>query len=123
MKGFVDEVVILCGGQEIARHPRCYALGAFVADPLHYLALIETKPNASRLVRPWAEVKCRLSGAWLTIQVPKIEAKASKDDGQARRNRRAIAAWPDSQSKPRRAARGLGASQEEGFGRLWRKAL
>lgn len=23
VKGFVDEVVILCGGQEIARHPRC----------------------------------------------------------------------------------------------------
>ena len=46
MKGFVDEVVILCGGREIARHPRCYALGAFVADPLHYLALIEMKPNA-----------------------------------------------------------------------------
>jgi hypothetical protein len=46
VKGFVDEVVILCGGKEIARHPRCYALGAFVADPLHYLALIEMKPNA-----------------------------------------------------------------------------
>ena len=44
--GFVDEVVILCGGKEIVRHPRSYALGAFVADPLHYLALIEMKPNA-----------------------------------------------------------------------------
>ena len=46
VKGFVDEVVILCGGNEIARHPRSYAEGAFIADPLHYLALIETKPNA-----------------------------------------------------------------------------
>lgn len=46
VKGFVDEVVILCGGKEIARHPRSYAEGAFIADPLHYLALIETKPNA-----------------------------------------------------------------------------
>ncbi|MDP8912950.1 MAG: IS21 family transposase [Pseudomonadota bacterium] len=45
-KGFVDEVFILCGGQEIARHPRCYGEGVFVANPLHYLALIETKPNA-----------------------------------------------------------------------------
>src|SRR5690606_38684678 len=25
VKGFVDEVVILCGGEEIARHPRCYS--------------------------------------------------------------------------------------------------
>jgi len=46
VKGFVEEVVIVCGGREIARHPRCYGEGAFVADPLHYLALIETKPNA-----------------------------------------------------------------------------
>ncbi len=46
VKGFVAEVAILCGGTEIARHPRCYGEGVFVADPLHYLALIETKPNA-----------------------------------------------------------------------------
>jgi hypothetical protein len=46
VKGFVDEVVILCGGIEVARHPRCYGTGVFVPDPLHYLALIETKPNA-----------------------------------------------------------------------------
>ena len=44
VKGFVDEVVILCGGHEIARHPRCYGDGVFVADPLHYLALLEMKP-------------------------------------------------------------------------------
>jgi transposase len=46
VKGFVDAVVIVCAGAEIARHPRCYEAGVFVADPLHYLALIETKPNA-----------------------------------------------------------------------------
>ena len=46
MKGFVGEVVILCCGKEIARHPRCYGEGVFVSNPLHYLALIEMKPNA-----------------------------------------------------------------------------
>ena len=46
VKAFVDEVVILCGGREIARHPRCYGEGVFVASPLNYLALIEIKPNA-----------------------------------------------------------------------------
>jgi len=46
VKGFVEEVVILCGGIEIARHPRSYGTGVFVSEPLHYLALIETKPNA-----------------------------------------------------------------------------
>jgi transposase len=46
VKGFVAEVVILCAGSVVARHPRSYAEGAFIADPLHYLALLETKPNA-----------------------------------------------------------------------------
>ena len=46
VKGFVDEVVILCAGQEIARHLRSYGTGIFVFEPRHYLALIETKPNA-----------------------------------------------------------------------------
>jgi hypothetical protein len=46
VKGVVAEVVILCGGKEIARHQWCYGEGVFVADPLHYLALIETKPSA-----------------------------------------------------------------------------
>ena len=46
VKGFVAEVVILCRGEAIARHPRSYGQGIFVFDPLHYLALIETKPNA-----------------------------------------------------------------------------
>ncbi len=46
VKGFVDEVVILCAGKIVARHLRSYAEGAFIADPLHYLALIEMKPNA-----------------------------------------------------------------------------
>ena len=40
VKGFVDQVVILCGGAEIARHRRCYSSGTFVFDPLQYLALI-----------------------------------------------------------------------------------
>ncbi|MGA9541153.1 MAG: IS21 family transposase [Methyloceanibacter sp.] len=46
VKGYVDEVVILAGSEEIARHPRSYERGAFVFDPLHYLALIEQKPGA-----------------------------------------------------------------------------
>jgi transposase len=44
VKGFVDEVVILSGTEEIARHPRSYECGAFVFDPLYYLALLKQKP-------------------------------------------------------------------------------
>ena len=46
VKGFVDEVAIICGASEIARHPRVYGRGEFVFDPKHYLALLEQKPGA-----------------------------------------------------------------------------
>jgi transposase len=46
VKGFVDEVVIVSGAEEVARHPRSYERGAFVFEPLHYLALLEQKPGA-----------------------------------------------------------------------------
>jgi transposase len=46
VKGFVDRVVISCDGAIIADHLRSYDSGDFIADPLHYLALIEQKPGA-----------------------------------------------------------------------------
>jgi hypothetical protein len=35
----VHEVVISCGAEVIASHPRSYEREDFVFDPLHYLAL------------------------------------------------------------------------------------
>jgi transposase len=52
VKGFVDQVVIICGGEEIARHKRSHERSAFVCDPVHYLALIEQKPGALDQARP-----------------------------------------------------------------------
>ena len=46
VKGFVDQVAIVCGADEIARHSRIYGRGQFVFDPKHYLALLEQKPGA-----------------------------------------------------------------------------
>lgn len=46
VRGYVDSVVIACGSEVIARHPRCYDKEAFIYNPLHYLALLERKPNA-----------------------------------------------------------------------------
>ena len=46
VRGYVHEVVIACGTEIIARHPRSYEREDFVYDPLHYLALIERKINA-----------------------------------------------------------------------------
>jgi hypothetical protein len=52
VKGFVDEVVIVCEGKQIARHKRSYERDGFICDPLHYLALIEQKPGALDQARP-----------------------------------------------------------------------
>lgn len=46
VKGLLDHVIIACAAQQIARDPRVYGSCSFVFDPLHYLALIESKPDA-----------------------------------------------------------------------------
>jgi len=54
VRGYVHEVVISCGTEIIARHPRSYEREDFVFDPLHYLALIEQKINALDQAAPLA---------------------------------------------------------------------
>jgi transposase len=57
VRGYVEEVVISCGAETIARHPRSYAREDFVFDPLHYLALLERKTGALDQAAPlqgWA---------------------------------------------------------------------
>jgi transposase len=46
IRGYVDQVVISCGAEIIARHPRSYEREDFVFEPLHYLALLEQKTGA-----------------------------------------------------------------------------
>src|SRR5919202_1895044 len=46
VRGHVEEVLIACGAEIIARHPRSYAREDFIFDPLHYLALLERKVGA-----------------------------------------------------------------------------
>ncbi len=46
VRGYVDRVEIACGAEVSARHPRCYGKAEFIYNPLHYLALLERKPNA-----------------------------------------------------------------------------
>ena len=46
LRGYVDEVVISCGSEVIAKHPRSYERDDFVYDPIHYLPLPEQKMGA-----------------------------------------------------------------------------
>jgi hypothetical protein len=56
VKGYVDEVVVVAGGQVVARHPRCYQSGQQILDPLHYLSTLKTKPaclDHANVYRHW----------------------------------------------------------------------
>ena len=46
VRGYVDEVVISCGSEVIATHPRSHERDDFVYDPIHYLPLLEQKIGA-----------------------------------------------------------------------------
>lgn len=46
VRGYVDEVVIGCRGEIIARHSRSWEREDVVFDPVHYLPLIEKKINS-----------------------------------------------------------------------------
>ena len=54
VRGYVDRVVIGCGAEVIARHPRSYEGEDMVFDPLHYLPLIERKIGALDQAAPLA---------------------------------------------------------------------
>jgi transposase len=54
VKGAVDAVLIHCGSELIARHPRSYEKADFIFEPRHYLALLEHKLNALDQAAPLA---------------------------------------------------------------------
>ena len=54
VRGYIHEVVIACGAEVIARHPRSYAKEDMIFDPLHYLELLEEKPGALDQAAPLA---------------------------------------------------------------------
>jgi len=54
VKAFVHEVVICAASVVIARHVRSYEREDMIFDPLHYLALLEQKPNALDQAAPLA---------------------------------------------------------------------
>jgi transposase len=75
VRGYVQEVVISCGAEVIARHPRSYEREDFVFEPLHYLALIEQKINALDQAAPLAG--WRLPEEFMTLR-RLLEARMGK---------------------------------------------
>ena len=69
VRGYVDRVVISCGSEVIARHPRSYERDDFVFDPIHYLPLLERKTGALDQAAPCRGGSCprnsaRCVGCW-----------------------------------------------------------
>ena len=98
VQGYVDEVVIACGTEIIARHPRSYACADFVFDPLHYLALLERKigaldqaaplqgwalPEAFATLRRLLEVRLGKAGKREYVQVLRLLETFRLEDVQA----------------------------------------
>jgi transposase len=54
VKAYVHEVVICAGSEVITRHARSYEREDMIFNPLHYLALLEQKPNALDQAAPLA---------------------------------------------------------------------
>ncbi len=54
IRGYVDEVMISCGAEVIARHRRSYDSADLIFDPLHYLPLTEQKISALDQAAPLA---------------------------------------------------------------------
>lgn len=54
IRGYVHKVVIGCGAEVIARHPRSYDREDLIFEPIHYLALLEEKIGALDQAAPLA---------------------------------------------------------------------
>ena len=63
VKGYVERVEVVAGGQVVARHPRSYDRDQQILDPLHYLAALGRRPAAldhAPVLRDWALPECFL---------------------------------------------------------------
>jgi transposase len=61
VKGYVDRVVVVAGGQVVATHERSPHPGEMILDPLHYLVTLGRKPGAldhAPVYRDWKLPTC-----------------------------------------------------------------
>jgi Mu transposase-like protein len=75
VRGYVHDVVISCGAEMIARHPRSHERHDLIFDPPHYLAFIEQKINALDQAAPLAG--WRLPQEFMTLR-RLLEARMGK---------------------------------------------
>jgi len=61
VKGYLERVEVVAGGDVVARHERSYGCDAQILDPLHYLAALGRRPAAldhAPVLRDWQLPAC-----------------------------------------------------------------
>lgn len=56
VKGYIERIEVVAGGDVVARHTRCYERDEQILDPLHYLAALGRRPAAldhAPVLRDW----------------------------------------------------------------------
>jgi transposase len=55
VRAYAERIVVLCGGQVIGEHARCFERGRTLYNPWHYVAALERKPGALRNGAPFKD--------------------------------------------------------------------
>jgi transposase len=55
VRAYAERIVILCAGQTIGEHARCFERGRTLYNPWHYVAALERKPGALRNGAPFKD--------------------------------------------------------------------
>jgi transposase len=55
VRAYAERIVVVCAGEVIGEHPRCFDRGRTLYNPWHYVAALERKPGALRNGAPFKD--------------------------------------------------------------------
>lgn len=55
VRAYAERIIVVCGGQIIGEHARCFERGRTLYNPWHYVAALERKPGALRNGAPFKD--------------------------------------------------------------------
>jgi hypothetical protein len=55
VRAYAERIILLCDGQPIGEHPRCFGRGRTLYNPWHYVPVLERKPGALRNGAPFKD--------------------------------------------------------------------
>jgi transposase len=55
VRAYAERIIVVCGGEVVGEHPRCFERGRTLYNPWHYVAALERKPGALRNGAPFKD--------------------------------------------------------------------